>query len=127
MENITSYIGLKSRSDIDPVNTLKFLRSFGRLWTVWPLDVETSRSKKIYHEVLLWFTILNLFFASISLWMSVCSCHKYPILLAKNLSQLMIINDSCSHLVLYRIHRSNLSVSVHYHNYQSQKIYKIIL
>ncbi|XP_058798489.1 uncharacterized protein LOC131668390 [Phymastichus coffea] len=112
MENniLDSYSNIKSK--IDPINALQYLRSLGRIWTVWPLDIEASRLKKIYHEISLWFIIVNLFFASITLWMSVCSCGKYPILMAKNLSQLMIINDSFSHLILYRLYRSDLSILV---------------
>lgn len=94
----------------DPQHAIIFLKKLGRLCTIWPISANSSRFTKVYHETSLWFIIINLFFASLTLWMSVCAYHKYPILMAKNLSQLMIISDSFSHLVLYRINRSELQV-----------------
>ncbi|OXU22405.1 hypothetical protein TSAR_001520 [Trichomalopsis sarcophagae] len=102
----------KSNLKTDPQHAINFLKKLGRFWTIWPVSANASRFTKVYHECSLWFIIINLFFASLTLWMSVCVYHKYPILMAKNLSQLMIISDSFSHLVLYRINRSELQVLV---------------
>ena len=53
---------------------------------------------------------MNLFITVATLLMSVLSIHNNPVLMARTLSQLMILSDSFTHLILYKINRSDLRV-----------------